>query len=521
MTNERTHSFDTRLLILAPIGRDATLTSTVLAESAIECCRCSDMAELINQIELGAGAVLIAEEALLNDSGRFVAAITAQPAWSDLPVIILTRSNEDSPGRIFTLRSLGNITLLERPTRIVTLLSVVKTALRARERQYQVRNHLAQRKLEEESLKEADRRKDEFLATLAHELRNPLAPIRNAMHILRLTCHNDPTLERISDILERQVKHMVRLVDDLLEVSRITRNKIELRKEPVELAAVIQNAVETSSPLIDANQHQLALSLPSRPVLLDGDMVRLGQVFANLLNNAAKYTPPGGQIWLTARCIDREVIVSVRDTGSGIPTNLIPRIFEPFVQAEHGMGRTQGGLGIGLTLVKRFVEMHGGTVEVKSSVIGQGTEFVVRLPMTSHGHAGNTEAAGQSPALLLPRRILVVDDNRDAAESLATLLKLLGANLRIAYSGNEAMQAIRQFLPHVVLLDLGLPDMNGYEIARWVREQADLRDVRLIALTGWGQEDARSRSRDAGFDYHLVKPADVNVLESLLNSLAR
>jgi signal transduction histidine kinase/CheY-like chemotaxis protein len=372
----------------------------------------------------------------------------------------------------------------------------------------------------EDALREADRRKVEFLAMLAHELRNPLAPIRNSLHILRLLIRDDPTADSAGEMMERQVGHMVRLVDDLMEVSRITRGNIELRKERLEVAAIVRRAVETSRPLIDGARHQLIIAVPSDPLTLEGDSVRLTQVIANLLNNAAKYTEAGGRIWLTIRRDGGSVLISVKDTGMGIAADVLPRIFEPFVQGERTTSQMQGGLGIGLTLVKRLVEMHGGSVEACSDGAGRGSEFVVRLPLVEDAAAvGVIERAGSTSTVLAARRVLVVDDNRDAAESMRVLLELLGAQVRVAYSGRDALDILADWPPAVVLLDIGMPGMDGHEVARRIRQQPRLDDVTLIALTGWGQDEDRRRSELAGFDYHLIKPADVRTLQTLLVSL--
>ena len=367
------------------------------------------------------------------------------------------------------------------------------------------------RKLAEDALRVADRRKDEFLATLAHELRNPLAPIRNSLHMLRLAGSSDPAVERVRETMERQVNHMVRLVDDLLEVSRITRGKIELRKERVELAAVIRSAVETSQPLIDSARPQLALSIPSEPLTLEADPVRLAQVFANLLNNAAKYTDGAGQIWLTARRDGRAVAVSVRDTGIGIPADMLPRVFEMFTQMDGSRRRSQGGLGIGLTLVQSLVELHGGTVTAASDGPGKGSEFVVRLPLAESA-ADDTARPQSSARLRLPLRVLVVDDNHDAADSLGMLLKCFGAEVHIVYDGPAALQAMAVYRPVAAFLDIGMAGMDGNEVARRIRQQPEFRDVMLVAVTGWGQAEDRRRTRAAGFDYHLVKPTDADAL---------
>jgi PAS domain S-box-containing protein len=379
---------------------------------------------------------------------------------------------------------------------------------------------ITDRKRAEKALREADRRKDEFLAMLAHELRNPLAPIRNALHILNLTTRNDATLVRVGEMMERQVNHMVRLVDDLMEVSRITRGKIELKREPVEVAAFIRSAVEASRPLIEAAGHQLEIEIPPETLTLDGDSVRLTQVVANLLNNAARYTPEGGRIWLKVRREGGAIAISVRDTGAGIPAEMLPQVFELFTQVNRS-ARTQGGLGIGLTLVKSLVEMHGGSVEAHSDGLGKGAEFIVRLALVEGKRTEQKPRLAEARAVLAPRRVLVVDDNRDAADSLAMLLRLLGAEVQIVYSGAEALAVLDEFCPNVVLLDIGMPGMDGHEVARRIRRLPEYRNVLLIAMTGWGQDEDRRRSTEAGFDYHLIKPADVGALETLLVSSDR
>jgi CheY-like chemotaxis protein len=403
---------------------------------------------------------------------------------------------------------------------VAALVSAVRAALRARQRQYQIRQHVAEREHAAAELQANDRRKDEFLAVLAHELRNPLAPIRNSLHILRLTGRQDPGTERVGEMIERQVNHMVRLVDDLLEVSRITRGQIELRIEPVDVADLVRTALETSRPLIEAAGHDLVVSLPGEPVSLEGDPVRLAQVLSNLLNNAAKYTHPGGRIWLTVHQEGEGVTLSVRDTGAGIPHDMLPRVFDLFTQIDRTANRGQGGLGIGLTLVKSIVGLHSGRVEARSGGPGRGSEFVVNLPRASTGRdAGLARVPGRPATALAPRRVLVVDDNRDAAESLGMLLGLLGAEVQVAFDGPQALAAFDAHEPQVVLLDIGMPEMDGFEVARRIRRRLTGRDVALIALTGWGQEKDRQRSRSAGFDHHLIKPVEVEVLQALLRSL--
>jgi PAS domain S-box-containing protein len=373
----------------------------------------------------------------------------------------------------------------------------------------------------QQALLEADKRKDEFLATLAHELRNPLAPIRNALHILRTGNASNSDVARVQDMMERQVAHMVRLVDDLLELSRISRGQIELRKERVELATFVAHAVEASRPIIESRAHQLEVSLPAEPLVVDGDPVRLSQIVANLLNNAAKYTERGGKIALSAWRDEKTHIVSVRDTGIGIPNEMLSRVFDMFTQIGGPHGRSQDGLGIGLSLVRSLVAMHGGSVEARSAGRGHGSEFIVRLP--SAELAAPTESpvgASSMRASVQPElRILVVDDNEDSADSMAELLGSRGAHVKVAYDGDSALEILRIHRPAVIVLDLGLPDIDGHEVARRVRQDPEFRNVTLIALTGWGQDENRRRTKEAGFDYHLVKPVQFDALVALLASM--
>jgi PAS domain S-box-containing protein len=377
----------------------------------------------------------------------------------------------------------------------------------------------AQETLERQAqeLKDADQMKNEFLATLAHELRNPLAPIRSSLEVLKEAKGDAGLIEKARSTIIRQVAQMVRLIDDLLDVSRITRGKIELRKERVELAHVIHHAVETCRPMIDGAGHEVDLTLPDVPVVLDADPVRLVQVFGNLLNNACKYTEPGGRVGLTAERQGSELVVSIKDTGIGIPPEMLPKLFDLFMQVDRSLERTRGGLGIGLTLVKRLVEMHQGTVTAYSEGPGRGSAFVVRLPIVTAIPKG--EPLPKSTLQPAPaRRILVVDDNRDSAESLATLLDLRGNEVQTAYDGVEAVEKAAVYRPDVILLDIGLPKMNGYNACRAIREQPWGKNIVMVALTGWGQDEDRRKSVAAGFDSHLVKPVDLDDIMTLLGS---
>ncbi|HEX5817459.1 MAG TPA: PAS domain S-box protein [Gemmatimonadales bacterium] len=750
-------SVDIRILVLAPTPADARLTSRVLQDAGMQVQVCEGMADLCREIGSDGGLVLLTEEAVADHPRDLAEALENQPPWSDLPVLLLADQGADAAVAAWAMDNLGNVTVLDRPVRVVTLVSALRTGLRARRRQYELRDllerssllaaivqssddaiigqdldgvirswnagaerlfgyprtavvgrplafllppdrqaadHAAQSRLRErghaerfetvflardqravdvavtlstvcdadgravgvsrivrdigdlkraeagmreseerfrlmadaapvliwlsdrtggytwfnrpwleftgrafdeevgdgwaqgvhpddcarcletyrgalaerepfqmdyrlrrhdgvyrwlldtgrplrdprgdfigyigscvditerrevtEVLRQADRRKDEFLATLGHELRNPLSPIRNGLHILRLNADADAR-ERLVGMMERQVDHLVRLVDDLLEVSRISRGKVELRRARVELAPIVHGAIEACRPLLQQERHQLVVELPPEPIELEADAVRLTQVVANLLNNAAKYTEPGGHIRLSARVLDGEVELSVRDSGVGIPPEMLPEVFEMFAQVNRTLGRSQGGLGIGLALVRHLVELHGGSVNAHSGGDGMGSEFVVRLPLAGgRPPVDPTDLVRGTEAAASARRVLVVDDNADAAESLAQLLMLKGHEVRVAYDGLSGVEIARAFAPDVVLLDIGMPGLDGYAVARRLRQQDGAPPMRLVALTGYGQEDDRRRALDAGFDGHLVKPPAVASLDDVL-----
>jgi PAS domain S-box-containing protein len=567
---------------------------------------CADVQELVRELHRGAGVILLAEEAVPG-ADMLVKFVARQPSWSDVPILVLALEGADSNNLAQAVDQLGNVTILERPMRVPALITAVRSALRARRRQYELRDRLAaqallaaivessgdaivsksldgiitswntgaenifgytaeeaigkpitlifppdrlaeeaeviqrlrrgetidhletvriardgrridvsltispvrdasnrivgaskvgrditRRKRAERALQEADRRKDEFLATLAHELRNPLAPIRNSLHILRLTEPGDPAAKDVVEVIHRQVNQMVRLVDDLLEISRISRGKLVLKKAAVELASVLKSAVETSTPMITAARHRLDVAITPEPLIVLGDAVRLTQVFANLLNNAAKYTSEEGNIWLEARSDDGTAVVTVRDTGAGIAPEMLDLVFDIYTQLEPTNGHIEGGLGVGLTLAKNLVELHGGRIEARSAGPGHGSEFIVRLPMLardgprSQAHLGNEGASHEvTQGRLDAHRILVVDDNRDAAKSLGVLLRLLGAEVNVVHNGPSALKAMTAFRPTVVLLDIGmLPGCAQHSAARRVSGRGVDRPDRLGAGKG-------------------------------------
>ena len=494
-----------RLLIYAPSGRDGPLAAKVLAVASIASHVCLSAAELGRELERGAGVVLTVEEALSSGGFKVLGEVVArQPAWSDLPIILLTHRGNDSPAVRHAVAALGNVTLLERPVRTLTLLTSVQAALRARDKQYQVR--------------EAERRKDEFLASLGHELRNPLAPIQTSAALLGQLYPESPQVGKIRDVIARQVTHLTRLVDDLLDVARITSGKIALQRRDIPFSQVMQHVLELCGTAADAKRIDLKVDLPERDAVLHADHARVVQILANVLSNAVKFTPFGGAIAVTARVADGCIEVRVRDNGIGLESAEIPRIFAMFEQSKTVTGQLSSGLGIGLSLARRFAEMHGGSVDASSDGPGQGSTFIVRLPVVGVADAPDApEAPAAQVAQVAPApssaaghgpRVLVVDDNRDAADSLSSLFALEGCDVVTAYDGYAALAAVEQRMPDLIVLDLGMPGMDGYEAARLIRQRPDGRHALMIALTGWGQSDARRRTLDAGFDHHLIKPVD-------------
>jgi PAS domain S-box-containing protein len=383
------------------------------------------------------------------------------------------------------------------------------------------RRQLERTKIQAEALSDLHRRKDEFLAMLSHELRNPLAPIMNAVQLLRSQQGNESSMQQHArTIIERQVGQLAHLVDDLLEVSRVTTGRIHLQQELLDLRAVVERAVETVRPLIGRHQHILTVRLPPEPVWLNGDALRLEQVVVNLLNNAAKYSQDKGAIWLGLQQDRDEAVLRVRDAGVGIAPEVLPRIFDLFTQAERSLDRSQGGLGIGLTLVRQLTNLHGGRVEA-SSVLGQGSEFVVRLPVVRTPASQRTVIPAEVAQPTKSLRVLVVDDNKDQAESVAILARMSGHDVRTAHDGPTALQATDDYRPDVLLLDIGLPGLDGYEVAKRIREHPTRKNIVLVAMTGYGQETDRQRSQEAGFDHHLVKPVDFGKVREILATLTK
>lgn len=528
-----------RILVLTPTGRDAPLACKVLLGAAMEASQIKDVPQLCQEMKIGAGAILVAEEALdapgLED---LMATLGQQEPWSDIPCIVLTSRSETlqgSPRFSEIVDRRANITLLERPLHVSTLISTAQSALRARRRQYEVRDllHKAERDV---------RQRDEFLAMLSHELRNPLAAISYSMQVLKQSDLPEANLIQARDVVERQTRQLTRLVDDLLDVSRVTQGKILLKRQPVDVNVIVTRSVQALKTAAGSQRHQVTLSLEDTPVLVEGDPVRLEQVITNLLTNAIKYTQSGGTISVAVGRVAAapsktpdQAIIFVRDNGIGIAPDLLPRIFDLFTQSERALDRSQGGLGIGLTLVHSLVEMHGGSVAVSSEGPGKGSEFVVRLPLLT---AVEKTESGVSTALqehpishsgappqsvssleLTPMQILVIEDNPDSRYLLQVILQREGYRVEVAEDGAKGLARALAICPPVALIDIGLPVLDGYQVARQLRAALGNR-IYLIAITGYGQPQDRLRTREAGFNMHLTKPVDAMQLVQALSDIS-
>lgn len=488
-----------RVLICAPLGKDAELASKVMTNSELVCCICEDWHTLLAELKKGAGLILTVEEMLTPSATiPLFDYLSSQAPWSDLPIIVLTKNGGLSQFIKLAYENLGNLTLLERPIRAPTLVSAAKSALRARMRQYEIRQY--------------DQRKDEFLAMLAHELRNPLAPISSAAQILKYVAAEPQKVKNTVEIIDRQVVHLTNLIDDLLDVARVTRGLIKLEKEPLDMRTLVSHAVEQINPHVNAKSQQLSLEVPVEPVYVLGDKNRLIQVIANLLNNATKYTPNGGNISIAFRIKEDEVALDIVDDGIGISADVLPHIFDLFSQAKRTSDRSQGGLGLGLALVKSLVSSHGGSVSVLSRGLGAGSSFSISLPRLPGEHLTERSQGisynEYSTALFKPLRLLIVDDNRDAADSLASFLENAGHTVFSEYTAKGALAKVSSVCPHIYILDIGLPDMDGNELVKNLRALPETGDATFIAITGYGQQEDKEQSLVAGFHYHFVKPVD-------------
>jgi len=499
-----------QVVVVTPNAGDAELAAGFLDGPQVRTTVCAGISHLCEMTGAGVGCVVLVEEALLEpEIHAFQAVIEAQPAWSDLPLVVVASQGSSIPALVdhyFPL--LGNVTVLQRPLHPLTLVSAVNAALRSRQRQYEVRDLLNERA-------NAVRQRDEFMAMLAHELRNPLAPIRNAAYIMKNLAPGDPTFEKCRSMIEKQARHISRLVDDLLDVSRLELGKVTLRAQDVDLNQAVASAVEACAPVTSAQRVEVRLA--SSPLTALGDPVRLEQVFGNLIVNAAKFTPEGGTISVETRQDGAFGVVSVSDTGKGIHEDMLDAVIDLCVQEQRTLARSEGGLGIGLTLVKRLVEMHGGTVSVQSGGPGKGARFETRFPLAEPAGASPSKGDGR-PASSTTKRVLVVEDADDARESLGMLLTQWDHDVSFARNGIDGLERARELQPDVAIIDIGLPGINGYEVARRIREGALpwSRRLKLLALTGYGQPEDRVRAVQAGFDQHLLKPVEPSVLKQML-----
>ncbi len=492
-----------RVLIYAPTGQDAMLASKMLTLAKVENLIATNALHLSEELLRGVGAVLTVEEAL-SSGGRKVLDefVQRQPNWSDLPIVLLTNRGPDSLSVREAIGALGNVTLLERPVRTLTLITSLQSVLRAREKQYQVR--------------ETDRRKDEFLASLGHELRNPLAPIRTSMSVLTHMYPDQAPVKKVCDVVERQVTHLTRLVDDLLDVARINSGKIELQRVLTSFTSVMNHVMELCSAPAAARRIKIDLAMPAEEVTLHADYARVVQIVANIVSNAVKFTPVDGYISIRALVESGCLKIYIKDTGIGLEPAAVGRIFAMFEQSRPPAGQIASGLGIGLSLSRQFAEMHGGSVNVASEGLGKGCEFTVSLPVVSDARPAAEPGADTVISLADRRpRVLVVDDNRDAADSLQALFEMENCNVATAYDGYEAVQAVDESIPELIVMDLGMPSMDGYEAARRIRNKHGSQNILMIALTGWGQSDARERTMEAGFDHHLIKPVNFDEIKRL------
>ncbi|HWW62230.1 MAG TPA: hybrid sensor histidine kinase/response regulator [Thermoanaerobaculia bacterium] len=497
-----------RVIILAPIGRDAELMCTHLEKGGMTCFACKDMDEVCRALEEGAGVLLVTEEVLTRETTRALAkTLVQQPAWSEIPIIILTGlpALEARQRSFHELGRRTNVTLVDRPVRIQSLISAAQSALNTRLRQYEIRDLM-------EKLQDRVHERDRFLAILGHELRNPLGAILLASQML----DDDDRLDgEHARLIERQSRHLTRIVNDLLDLSRVVSGKIVLKPQIIDLGRLLEQSLETLQESARSHGVAIHLRMPPEPLIVKADPVRADQIITNVLTNAIKYTPEGGQVVVTLARDGEQAAIYVKDDGVGIAEDRIDTIFELFAQAENAIGRAQGGMGIGLALVRNLIELHGGTIDAKSDGIGKGSEFVIRLPISSEALTATEKRSARATRLEPARHIVIVEDNTDVRELLRLKLRRLGHTVDAFGDGISGVSGIVTSKPHMALIDIGLPRLDGYQVASQVRSQLG-GDVVLIAVSGFGQPEDKRKALEAGFDDHLTKPADVQDIESLL-----
>ncbi len=514
--NSRVDHLESRVILLAPTPNDGAFTSKLLLDLNVSTTVCTSMREVVDEASRGAAMLVLATEAIESrDLLALGKCLRDQPPWSDLPTLFLLSPSAD---RLAYARYLGNIpsiTYLKRPIEVVALVASVQAGVRDRHRQYALREHLVQQENQSRALIDADRRKDEFLATLAHELRNPLSPLRSGIDILLLEDDGNHDRVAVLQMMDRQLQQMVRLVDDLLDVSRITRDKLIVTNELVEVQAVIKASIETVRQLLKDSHIKLKSVTPCEPVYVHGDFTRLTQVVSNLLNNAVKYSEDNSEVEVVIDANCEQVSISVRDTGIGIPPEMLSKIFEMFTQVDSSLTRSRGGLGIGLTLVRRIVEMHGGTISAESRGVGLGSTFSIKLRRV-HVDRNSTLIDDRESQAVSPKRILVVDDTRAARVMLSKLLRKLGHEVVEAENARTALAHLETDPLEMVFSDIGMPEMDGYALAKEIRKSNKTSELVLVALTGYGQDSDKAKALNAGFNFHLVKPVSYAMLQSIL-----
>ena len=518
-----------RVLVVAPTRRDGQVTEQLLKSNDIEFQLFNGLAKVADELDHRAGALLLTDAVLTDPRMQsLIDALQKQPSWSDVPIVLMMQDKVRSPLAARSLLALSNVTLLDRPTSTQSIVSAIKAALRSRQRQYQIRDQfraqdaaLSALQKAEEALRDANQRKDEFLATLAHELRNPLAAVRTAVQVVLRKSPNEERNARMLQMIDRQSRMLGKLIDDLMDVSRISTGKVVLQRARCDLRSVLETGLESGQTTFDASLHEIRLDQAPGPVWVMGDASRLAQVVGNLINNACKYTPDGGRITVSLAQEGNEAVVRVADSGVGIAPELLEEVFEMFAQVDLTMDRARGGLGIGLSLVRRLVGLHGGTVTAESAGVGQGSTFTLRLPIDTEDVAQPAASGMPSDDKAATLHVLVIDDNHDVADGLAALIADSGHDVKIAYDGFTGLEMATRLVPQIIFCDIGMPLMNGRELAARLRSHPQRNAMYMVAVTGWGNDEDRRQSVTAGFDAHLHQALELRAARSGLCAVLR